>query len=112
MEKLFTKMQEYLQMDTEIPFTEFSDYYKQVTDLLAADFAEMDQEGLIKMAGICQIVGMNANARGSRKDDNSKKFKKMAEKSEFWYDAIRYKLTKDMGLSKQEFDEKVDALWA
>ncbi|MDD2568877.1 MAG: hypothetical protein PHN47_00060 [Clostridia bacterium] len=112
MEALFAKMQEYLQMDSEIPFPEFCDYYKQVTDLLTAEFADIDKEGLLKMAGVCHIVSINAAARGSRKDANSKKFKKMADKTKFWYDAIRYKLNKDMAMSVPEIDEALENLWA
>ena len=111
MEALFAKMQEYLQMDSEIPFEEFCSYYKQVIDLLGAQFAEMDKDALLKMAGVSHIIGINATARGGRKDGNAKKFKKMAEKSQFWYDAIRYKLNKDLGMSASEMDTALENLW-
>ena len=45
-----------------------------------------------------------------RKDENRKKFTKMGEKSAFWENAIKLRLTKE-GMSESELDEKVDALW-
>ena len=47
-----------------------------------------------------------------RKDKNSKKYRKIDEKCRFWFDAITYKLTKELGYTREmidEFEEKVDA---
>ena len=52
----------------------------------------------------------NANMRALRTDAHRKKFAKMGEKAYFWEDAIARRLKKD-GMSEQELDDKVSALW-
>ena len=43
-EELYTKMQEYLGMDTEIPFQEFSEYYRKVLNYLNSNYEQMSRE--------------------------------------------------------------------
>ena len=112
MEAILAKMQEYLQMDGEIDAAEFNSYYKTVMDFLQKDFGELDQDALIKMYTVTSIMGMNAADRSTRHDGDSKKFKKIAEKSKFWNDAIAYKLHKTYGLSRDEVDRASDEVFA
>ena len=110
MEELFAKMGEFVKMEEELPFGEFQDYYKSVMDYLQQNYQDMNTEQLIQAKGITMIMGNNAGARALRKDDNRKKFHKMAEKSSFWEGAIKMRLVKD-GMSEDELNVKVDALW-
>ena len=48
MEALFAKLREYLQMDDEIPFVEFSAYYRDVLAEFMANYKAYDKENLIK----------------------------------------------------------------
>ncbi len=111
MEELFNKMGEYTKMDTELPFEEFQGYYQAVMAFLLKDYQELSQDDLIKAKGIVSVMAANAKARALAKDQNRKKFAKMAEKSAFWDDAITRRLTKTEGMSTDELQQKIDALW-
>ena len=110
MEELFAKMGEYIKMEDELPLPEFQEYYQSVIDYLMKNYQDMDTDQLIKAKGITMIVANNAKARAARKDANRKKFSKMGEKCAFWEGAIKMRLVKE-GMSEQDIDAKVDALW-
>ena len=110
MEELFNKMLEYTKMTEELPFPEFSSYYQDLMAFLQNDYQDLNTENLIKVKGILAIISINAMTRAANKDDNRKKFQKMAEKSNFWQEAIKTRLVKD-GLTPQEIDAKTAALW-
>lgn len=109
MEKQLEKMKEYLKMDTEIPFGEFSEYYHEVMDGLQANYEAMSRETLFRAKYILQIVANNAFSRAQRKGDLSKKYKKMGEKANFWCKAIDFRLAKE-GMSQEEIDQAVEAV--
>jgi len=111
LEELKAKMQEYLQMDTEIDFTEFNEYYQKVLSVLQNDFASLTQENLMTANGICRIVAANAEARGHKKDANSKKFKKIKEKTTFWSEALTYKLQKEYNMTNMAIEEELSKIW-
>ncbi|NLF79600.1 MAG: hypothetical protein GX572_00245 [Clostridia bacterium] len=111
MEELFNKMSEYVKMTEELPLSEFHAYYQSVIDYLMKNYQDMSADDLVKAKGITMIMAGNAKTRARRKDENRKKYDKIAEKAEFWESAIKLRLTKD-GLSAAELDEKVEALWA
>ena len=110
MEQLCAKMGEFVKMETELPFPDFQAYYQEVMDYLQKNYQDMTDEQLVQAKGITMIMGSNANMRSLRKDENRKKFQKMAQKSNFWENAIKLRLTK-AGMTEQELDEKVGALW-
>ena len=55
MDKLLEKLKEYLHMETEIPFEEFSEYYRNLIEELNKTFNELDKENRIKALYICKI---------------------------------------------------------
>ena len=110
LEELNAKMSNYVKMESELEFSEFVDYYNDLMGFLQAEYGNLDQDALIKCKGMCMIVAGNAKMRALRKDANRKKFTKMGEKAYFWEDAIARRLKKD-GLSEQELDDRVSALW-
>ena len=73
MDELFEKLKEYLSMDKEIPFTEFSEYFEKVLKVIGDEYKEYKQEQLEKARFIFSILQSNAVERGSRKDKNTKK---------------------------------------
>ena len=107
METLLTKIQEYLKMDTEIPFGEFTEYYQQVMDFLQTNYETMDNDGLMAAKYILSIVSGNSKSRALRKGSESKKYKKMGEKASFWSEAINFRLLKE-GMTQQEIDESIE----
>ena len=109
MESLFEKIKEYVKMDEEISAAEFLEYYGKVMEKLTADFNQLTEDELFQAKTITSIVSANAAARGKRKDENTKKFKKINEKCKFWADAIEYRLKKT-GLSKSEIADRSAAM--
>ena len=111
MEQLVEKMKTYLTMETPIPFQEFVTYYQDVLAFLQQEFQNLNQDALITMTSIVQTVSLNATDRSLTKDSHSKKFKKMAEKMKFWYDALGYKLKKEYGMSEDDIDTAINAVF-
>lgn len=112
MESLFARLREYLKMEDEIPFAEFSAYYRDVLAEFMANYKTYDRGTLVKATAITTVVAANAIDRGKAKDANAKKYKKMAEKLSFWAEAISLRLEKEHGLSKNDVDKEIDALLA
>jgi glucokinase len=110
MEELFAKMGEYVKMEDELAFAEFRDYYQQLIDYLMKSYQDLSAEQLVKAKGITMILAINAKARTMKKDENRKKFAKMAEKAAFWEGAIKARLLKE-GMAESELDAQVEALW-
>lgn len=112
MEKLLEKLKEYLQMETEIPFEEFSEYYRTLISELNQTFNDLDRENRLKALYICSIVQSNAEARAKENKATAKTFKKISTKCAFWSDAIKFNLGKD-GMSSQEIEaatEEINAI--
>lgn len=109
METLFTKLQEYLHMEEEISFEEFSRYYKDLLNYLNSGFSDFNQDECIKARFICTIVQGNAESRSKSSRINTKAFKKMNNKCAFWADAINYRLLKE-GMTQQEIEEANQAV--
>jgi len=103
MDALLGKMKEYLKMDSEIPFTEFKDYYQQLIDCLQAGYEKMERPELLTAKFVLDIVNSNSKYRAQRKGADSKKYKKISEKTSFWSDAINYRLIKE-GMTQEEID--------
>lgn len=109
MEKLFEKLKEYLHMDTEIPFEEFSDYYHKLIAELSQTFNELDQDARVKALYICSIVQTNADTRAKTNKVNAKAFKKMSSKCAFWVDAIKFNLGK-AGMTPQDIERATEEI--
>lgn len=105
LEEFVKKMKEYLAMDTEIDFQEFEHYYRQLVDYLNADYQSLAAEDLLKLRYILSVVSANAAGRGARKDKNVKKYRKIEEKTNFWHDAITYKLKKECAYTEDSLRE-------
>jgi hypothetical protein len=103
MEENMLKLKEYLQMDTELPFVEFKDYYSGFIELLNNQYNEMDQPTCLKARFICSIVKSNAESRSRKNKINGKAFKKIASKCGFWMEAIDYRLNKE-GLNQRAIE--------
>ncbi|MGI6119419.1 MAG: hypothetical protein ACOYIB_02425 [Desulfosporosinus sp.] len=109
MEILLEKLKEYLHMDTEISFEEFSDYYRKLINELNQTFDRLDRDARIKALYICTIVQSNAESRIKESKATAKVFRKMSAKCAFWKDAIKYNLRKD-GMSQQEIEQAFEEI--
>ena len=109
MEKLFEQLKGYLHMETEIPFDEFSSYYKSLIDTLNTSFEDMDQDMRLKARYALSIVQANADSRAPRSKVNAKVYKKISSKCAFWIDAITFHLRKE-GMDQAEIDRITDEI--
>ncbi|MFA6808714.1 MAG: hypothetical protein WCR27_06955 [Eubacteriales bacterium] len=109
MDKKLEKLREYLKMDEDIVFEEFKEYYSGVIGELNSSFDSFENEDCFKARYILKILHSNAEARSHKSKKDAKAFRKMAEKSSFWVEAIDYRLQRD-GLSKSDIEEAVARL--
>jgi hypothetical protein len=112
METIKAKLKEYLAMEHELDFNEFNEYYNTIMAELNEHYQEFKEDALLDMRYVLNTVAVNAQMWGSRKSQNSKKYKKIHEKTKFWAEAITYKLKKEFGYDNDKIDaadEKIDA---
>ncbi|MDR3599307.1 MAG: hypothetical protein P4L49_02290 [Desulfosporosinus sp.] len=109
MDKLLEKLKEYLHMEAEIPFEEFSEYYRNLIAELNQTFNDLDKEKRVTALYICSIVQSNAEARAKESKVNAKTFKKISAKCAFWSDAIKFNLGKD-GMSPEEIEQATEEI--
>ena len=110
-DELMQKMGEYVKMTEELPFPEFLQFHNDLMALLQKDYQELNEEQLIQAKGMTGILAANARSRALRKDDNRKKYHKIAEKAGFWEEAINARLLKS-GMKQDDLNARVEALWS
>ena len=69
MQTLYEQIQVYLNMDEEISYKEFNDFYKKVVDELGKSHESFDEENVWKALYIVENIMSNANGRAN---DNGK----------------------------------------
>ncbi len=109
-DSLKEQMAGFTKMTTPLPFPEFQQYFNDCMAFLQSDYQGLDSDQLITFKSICGIMGAHAQQRSFAKDNNRKKFQKMAEKCAFWEKAISLRLHKD-GFTDDEVSAKEEALW-
>lgn len=110
MESLFDKMKEYLNMDTEISFEEFDQYYKQVIEFLGKDWQSLNEEDSLKILFILDNIKSNADDRAKRKTKETKKYQKMSERANIWVQAM-FKRLREMGLTDEEIGKRYEEIY-
>jgi hypothetical protein len=109
MQQLFDKMKEYLQMETEISFEEFRDYFQNVMEDLKTRFDHIEAEDAFMALFILYNLESNCEYRAKRKAPESKKYKKMRETSNLWISAIRRKLN-TLGFDETTISERIEKI--
>lgn len=104
MEQLFEQLRGYLNMDDEIPYEEFAEYYNNVISFLNENYENLSEEEIHKARYVMIILQSNCIDRASRKDKNMKKYKKMSEKTKLWSEATTYQLRR-MGLNEKQIND-------
>lgn len=110
MQELFDKLKEYLNMDTEISFEEFDQYYKKVVGFLNDNWTSLSEEDSMKMLFILDNLKGNSEDRAKRKGKEHKKYQKMFQRSEIWMAAM-YKRLQEFGLSEEEISKRYEELY-
>ncbi|MDA8443103.1 MAG: hypothetical protein M0Z55_12160 [Peptococcaceae bacterium] len=104
MEEYLAKLKEYLNMETELPFAEFAAFFEEFTAFLGANYEQFDQTTSLNARFVASILEANSQERAKRKTPETKRFKKMAQKSRIWLDAMNYRLLKS-GMSQAQIDK-------
>lgn len=110
MQELFEKMKEYLNMDTEISFTEFDDYYKKVVEFLNDSWTGLNEDDTMHMLFILDNLKSNAEDRAKRKEKEAKKYAKMAQRTEIWANALIKRL-REAGLNDEDISKRYEAIY-
>ncbi|MGI6712453.1 MAG: hypothetical protein ACOX4L_06985 [Bacillota bacterium] len=110
MEEYFIKLKDYLKMDTEIPYDEFAVYYQSYLDFLNKKYSDLNKDELIKGRFICSVLQANSHERSRRKDKYAKKYKKIAEKTQFWAGSMKFRLQKEEGMTDLEIEQANEKL--
>jgi esterase/lipase superfamily enzyme len=110
MEALFEQLKVYLNMDTEISYEEFDAYYKKVLEFLNGEWKNLDQDQTMKMLFIVDSIKSNAEDRFKRKLKEAKKYKKIAERTHIWTQALFNRL-REMGWSEEEIAKRFDEIY-
>lgn len=110
-EALYNKIQEYLNMDEEISFEEFDSFYKQVVSELSEKHEDFDEEGIWKALYIVENIMSNADSRAnSLKGAISKKYRKMAERTQLWSKNFMGRLHA-LGYTDEQINERFDKMY-
>ncbi len=111
MQELFDKMKEYLNMDTEISFEEFDQYYKKVIAFLGDGWTNLSEEESMQMLFILDNLKSNSEDRAKRKVKEAKKYQKIAQRTEIWASAIIKRLRDEFGLNDEEIGKRYEAIY-
>ncbi|WP_088104750.1 hypothetical protein [Halalkalibacter urbisdiaboli] len=111
MQPLYEQIQVYLNMDEEISFKEFSDYYKKVIDELAQSNEGYDEETVWKALFIVENVMSNAEGRAKeKKGSESKKYTKMAQRLQLWAKNLAARLGA-AGYTEDDINERFNVMF-
>lgn len=107
----YEKIQEYLNMDEEISYDEFRDYYQNVIDELDANASGYEEEQVWKALFITESIMSNAEDREKRtkKKQESKKFGKMQERSRVYSQHFTKRL-KEAGYSEEDINGQFEKM--
>ena len=111
MEHLFEKMKEYLNMETEISFEEFDQYYKAVVEFLNEDWTKLNEEDSMKMLFILDNLKSNSEDRAKRRTKETKKYKKIQERTDIWVQAMFKRMKDEFGLTDEEIGKRYEEIY-
>ncbi|WP_413379854.1 hypothetical protein [Alkalihalobacillus sp. 1P02AB] len=110
MQTLYEQIQVYLNMEEEISFKEFNDFYKKVVDELGTTHESLEQESVWKALFIVENVMSNANGRANeKKGSESKKYSKMAQRLELWAKNLSARLA-EAGYTEDDINERFNEM--
>lgn len=110
MEALYNQIQVYLNMDEEISFEEFSNYYQKVIDGLTEQNENFSEEEVWKALFITENLMSNADARAKEiKGPQVKKYKKMSQRMQLWAKNLVARLYK-LGYTDDQINERFEAM--
>ncbi len=110
-QQLYVKIHEYLNMDEEISFAEFEQYYKSVIKFFGESSESLQEEDIWKGLFIIENLMSNAKSRASEsKGSQQKKYKKIVDRSTLWAQNFAARLYK-LGYSEEQLNERFENMF-
>ncbi|GAF63830.1 hypothetical protein [Alkalihalobacillus trypoxylicola] len=110
MQNLYEQIQVYLNMEEEISFQEFNDYYKKLLDELVESHEQFDEDSVWKSLFIVENVMSNAEGRSKeKKGSEAKKYAKIASRLQLWAQNLSVRLVK-AGYTEDDINERFNQM--
>jgi hypothetical protein len=110
MQALYDQIQVYLNMEEEISFKEFSDYYRKVLAELGEVHETLNEEMVWKSLFIVENVMSNAEGRAkSAKGSESKKYAKIAQRLQLWAKNLASRLA-EAGYTEEDISDRFNQM--
>ncbi|MDA3131160.1 hypothetical protein ACFPTR_10285 [Aliibacillus thermotolerans] len=103
MNALYDQIQVYLNMDEEISFEEFQDYYKKVMKKLEENANQLSEDGVWKALFVTETLMSNAEHREhtAKKKAEAKKFHKMKHRTQLYAEHFTKRLN-ELGYNEED----------
>lgn len=111
MEEMYKQVQEYLNMDDEIPFKEFRTYYQNVISHFDENAEQFSEDELWKGLFVAESIMSNAEnrAKEERNSSQAKKYRKMADRTTM-YAQYFTKQINQLGYGEEAIRERFEAM--
>ncbi|OIJ16003.1 hypothetical protein BKP35_03195 [Anaerobacillus arseniciselenatis] len=111
MQDFYVKIHEYLNMDEEISFEEFDQYYKKVTKYFSEQTDDLEEDDIWKGLFIIENLMSNADNRAKEvKGSKQKKYKKMSDRSSLWAQNFAGRLY-SKGYTEDQLNERFEQMF-
>ncbi|WP_078391667.1 hypothetical protein [Shouchella patagoniensis] len=112
MQKQYDKIQHFLNMEEEITFKEFQDFYKEVVNELSTIHQGMDEETLWKALFVVENIISNADGRVKEtKGTEAKKYSKMSQRLQLYAKNFGVRLG-EAGYTEEDINERFQKMFA
>ncbi|MED3647959.1 hypothetical protein P4475_14320 [Halalkalibacterium halodurans] len=111
MQALYDQLQVYLNMDEEISFKEFDDFYKKVVKELGDSHESFDEGMLWKALFIVENIMSNADERAKEsKGSEAKKYRKIVQRLQLWAKNLGGRLGA-LGYNEEDVNERFNQMF-
>ena len=112
MYELYKEIHTYLNMEEEIDFEQFDDFYKRVIDYFNHYADEFEEEDIWRALFIAENVMSNANDRRkeSKGPKAKKKYQKMGKRLKLWAENFAIRLAQK-GYTKEQMNERFENMF-
>ncbi|PYZ98552.1 hypothetical protein CR205_08190 [Alteribacter lacisalsi] len=112
MQELYKEIHTYLNMEEEIPFDQFDQYYKKVIDHFNDEADKFEEEDVWRGLFISENVMSNAQGRAKEEKGSkrAKKYKKMSQRLKLWAQNFAGRL-RQMGYTDEQMNAKFESMF-
>ncbi|MDO7267436.1 hypothetical protein [Shouchella clausii] len=112
MQAQYERIQQYLNMDEEISFKEFQNFYKEVINELSKAHQGMDEATLWKALFVVENIISNADGRAKEtKGAEVKKYSKMSQRLQLYAKNFGVRLG-EAGYTEEDINERFQQMFA